>query len=91
MTNAAKDENGVSTLITASKNDGTTVTRIYVAPGTHGLIVNDNTTGSDHGRTTAYRDDNAVPVLMAISSGDGVTPIEVYGDPATGALWVDST
>lgn len=92
MTNAYKDENGVSTLIAASKNDGTTIVRIKASPTTHGLVVDDNTTGSDNGNNggNAARDGNFVPVLLALSSaGDGAI-VEVYGDPSTGALLVDS-
>lgn len=92
MTNAYKDENGVSTLICASKNDGTTIVRIKANPTDHGLIIDDGTTGSDNGNNggNAMRDENMVPVLIAVSSVDGKTPVEVYGDPVTGAILIDS-
>lgn len=90
MSNAYRDDNGVHTIIAASKNDGTTVVRVYADPSTHKLKVNDNVTGTDHGLSYAKRDDNQVPVWIAVSSADGFTPIEVYADPSTGALWVDS-
>lgn len=90
MSTAYRDENGVHTIIAASKNDGTTIVRVLADPSTHKLIVNDNVTGSDHGLSYAKRDVNQVPVWIAVSSADGITPIEVYGDPSTGALWIDS-
>lgn len=93
MTSASKDENGISTLIAASKNDGTTIVRIQANASNHGLTIDDAHTGSDNGNNggNAMRDENAVPVLIATSSADGKTPIEVYGDPVTGAILIDST
>lgn len=87
---AARDENNIPTLIGASSDDGTTPITVYADPDTHGIAVDDNTTGSDNGRAVAYRDDNGVPVLLAVSSDDGVTPIEVYVDPVTHKLLIDS-
>ncbi len=90
--NAYLDENSVPTLIAASNANGTDIVRIKVSDSTHGLIIDDNTTGSDNGNNqgNAMRDQNSRPVLIAVSSVDGFSPVEVYGDPATGALLVDS-
>lgn len=92
MANAYKDENGVSTLIAASKNDGVTPVRVLANATNHGLKIDDNTSGSDNGNNgnNATRDQNNVPVLIAVSSVDGFTPVEVYADPVTGALLIDS-
>lgn len=90
MANASRDGNDVPTLIAASNADGTTIVKIKVNASNHGLVVDDNTTGSDHGVAAAVRDENFVPVLLAVSSDDGVTPVEVYGNPATGELLIDS-
>ena len=89
MTNAIRDDNRVPALIAASQTDGTTIVRVQVNPTNHGLMVDDNTTGADHGRTIAVRDQNRVAVLMATSSGDGTTSIEVYAT-ADGKLLINS-
>ncbi len=91
MAQASRDGNMVPTLLAASNADGTTPVRIKVNATNHGLVVNDDTTGTDHGVANAVRDQNFVPVLLAVSSLDGVTPVEVYGDPATGELLIDSS
>lgn len=100
--NASRDENSVPTLICASKDDGSTIVRIQASDSSHGLMIDDNNTGSDNGNNggNASRDENHVPVLLAVSSRtatingvnyiQGVTPVEVYGDPLTGAILIDS-
>lgn len=102
MTNAYLDENSVPTLIAASKNDGETIVRIQANATSHGLIIEDGSTGTSNGNNNgnAARDENMRPVLLAVSSQtttvngvdyiEGVTPVEVYGDPATGSLLIDS-
>ena len=90
MTNAYRDENNVPTLIAALNTNGVTPTRVLVNAVTHGLKVDDGTTGTNHGRNVAVRDENNVPVLMAVSSVDGKTPVEVYAD-SSGNLLVKST
>lgn len=90
--NAKKDENGVSTLIAASKNDGITIVPIYANPANHGLKVNDASTGTDSGNNlgNAMKDENGTSAMTAISSSDGSSIVEVYGDPATGMIYIDS-
>lgn len=88
MTNASRDENNVPTIIGALETDGTTVVPIKV-DASGGLLVDDSTTGVDHGGDTALRDGNFVPTLIAVSSVDGVTPVVIYTD-AQGKLLVDS-
>lgn len=92
MTTAYRDSNFVPTLIAASKNDGTTIVRVLASPTTHGLIIDDASTGSDNGNNkgSAMKDENMVAVLLAVSRTDGLTPVEIYADPTTGALFVDS-
>ena len=91
MTNASRDNNNVPTLLGASNADGITPIAVQVSSTNHGLVINDGTSGTDHGVTAAVRDENFVPVLLAVSSADGVTPVEVYTDPSTGALLIQST
>lgn len=90
MTDAKRDSNSVPTLLGSSNADGVTPVRIQADGTLHGLLIDDNSTGSDNGRTIAARDGNSVPVIMAISSADGQTPVEVYADPATGKMLVNS-
>ncbi len=89
MANAYRDENSVPTVIGASSADGTTPVRLKINATTHGVQINDASTGTDHGVANAVRDGNNVPVIMAVSSADGFTPVEVYVDP-TGSLLIDS-
>ena len=88
MAEAQRDENNVPTLIAASETNGTTPTVVYVDVS-GGLLVDDSTTGTDHGGEVATRDQNFVPVLLAVSSVDGVTPVEVYAD-TEGKLLINS-
>lgn len=89
MSNAYLDENSVPTLIAGLNTNGTTVVRVLVNPTNHGLKVDDNTTGDDHGPENALRDENNRPTLLATSSADGVTPVVVYAD-SDGNLLIDS-
>lgn len=89
MSTAERDENNVPTLLGGLSTDGVTPTIVKANSSNHGLIIDDNTTGSDHGPVNAPRDSNFVPALMAVSSVDGVTPVVVYAD-SSGALLVDS-
>lgn len=89
MANAAHDENGIPTLIAALNTDGATPIKVKVVAATHGLEIEDNTTGSDNGPADALHDDNRVTTLLAVSSDDGVTPVVVYAD-SDGNLLIDS-
>lgn len=90
MTNAKKDENGVSTLLGVLDSDGETLVRVKVNTGSNNsLKVDDDFTGSDNGPAIAPRDENFVPALIAVSSVDGVTPVVVYAD-SNGHLLIDS-
>lgn len=89
MATAVKDQNRISTLIAASSADGITIIRVNANPTNHGLMIDDDTTGTDHGRNVAVRDSNRVTVLMATSSADGTTPIEAYVT-SDGKLLIDS-
>jgi len=90
MSNAAKDQNGVSTLLGVLDTDGETLVRVKVnVSSNNSLQVDDNTTGSDNGPSISPRDDNFVPALIAVSSVDGVTPVVVYAD-TNGKLLIDS-
>lgn len=90
MANASRDENFVPTLLGTLSTDGLTPIPIKANPTSHRLLINDGTTGIDHGRTVARRDENNIPVLLAVSSADYKTPVEVYAS-AAGVLLVDST
>ncbi len=89
MANASRDENNVPTLIAGLNTDGTTLVRVKADATGHYLLVNDSSTGDDHGPSVAPRDENMVPALIAVSSADGVTPVVVYAD-SDGKLLVDS-
>lgn len=90
MSNAKKDDNGVSTLIGVLNTDGATIIPVQANPTTHRLEVSDGTSGSDNGPTNALKDGNFVSSLIAVSSSDGVTPVVVYTD-ANGHLLVQTT
>ena len=89
MADASRDQNTVSTLLAGLETNGITPVKVQVNASNHGLKVDDGTTGSDHGPTSAPRDGNFVPALMAVSSADGVTPVVVYAD-SSGNLLIDS-
>lgn len=91
MTNAKRDENGVTTKTALSNADGTTILSIQADPTTHGLLVSDGVGGAITTATNAPRDENNVPVMMAVSSVDGVTLVPLAIDSATGKLLVKST
>jgi len=90
MSNAARDENSVHTLIAALDSNGSTIVRVEANPSNHGLAVADGATGTDFGPVNALRDENDVPTLLAVSSADGITPVVVYAD-VDGSLLVQST
>lgn len=60
MTNAYKDENGVSTLIAASTADGKTPVRLYANPTTHRLLVDVATGAGDVSGPASSIDGNVV-------------------------------
>jgi hypothetical protein len=89
--NAGRDENNRPTIIYASKNDGQVIVPAKANPVTHGLLVDDGTTGSDgNNNGNAMLDENGVAVWTALASDGSGQIIELYGDPTTGALLVDS-
>lgn len=90
MTNAKRDENGVTTKLATSNADGTTPLSVQVNPTTHGLVVDDGVGGSDLSGDIASRDENSVPVMIAVSSVDGVTPVPLYIDSVTRKLLTNS-
>lgn len=85
MSNAGKDDNGVSTLIGVLNSDGTTVIPIKVN-SSNSLMVSAGSSGSDKGPSNAKRDENDVPTLIAVSSSDGRTPVVVYADSSGNLL-----
>lgn len=89
MANAPRDNNFVPTLLATLNTDGATLIPVKADATTHGLSVDDASTGSDNGPTVAPRDENFIPALTAVSSADGVTPIVVYAN-SDGKLLVDS-
>ena len=91
MANAKKDSNGRNTM-TALSNVDVNIVQITAEPITHGLGVDDNTTGSDIGNNSgvAQIDENNVSTLTALSSNGDGTIINLYADPLTGKLLIDS-
>jgi len=91
MTNAIRDNNGIPVALATSNADGVTVLPMQVDPTTHGIILDDNTTGTDKSpNSNAKRDQNQVPVMMGVSSVDGVSRVALYIDSATGKLLLNS-
>lgn len=92
MPNAARDENGRTTIICASNSDGITVVQIKAEASTHALHVNDDTVGSDAGDNggSAMLDGNGVAAWTALSSDGSGSIVEVYGEPITGSVLIDS-
>lgn len=88
MAEARRDQNHVTTMLAALATDGVTPTQVKITAA-HALLVDDDTTGTDHGTTNAIRDQNHVTALMAVSADDGVTPVALYST-ASGELLIDS-
>lgn len=88
--NAYRDENSVATIIGASNTDGSTIVRVKADSTSHRLLVQNGTSGSDHGPVNDARDENGVPCLMAVSSSDGQTPVVLYVN-SSGRLLIKST
>lgn len=84
------DDNGIPTLIGTLDTNGRTPVSVKADPITHGLKINDGTTGSSFTATTSQRDANRHTALWAVSSADGITPIYVATD-VNGNLLVKST
>lgn len=87
MTQARKDNNYIPTALGVLDSDGVTPTLLQVNPTTHGLIIDDDTTGSDAGN--GNRDNNGEPVMKAVSSSDGTTIKSLYINSA-GKLLINS-
>ena len=92
MANAAIDENGRQTLTGALNTDGATVVRVKANATTHGLVIDDGITGSDHGNHggNAILDENSRQTLTAVAS-DGSGEIVIVYATSGGALMVDSS
>ncbi len=88
--NAERDGNNVPAIIAVLNTDGTTVTSVEINPATHGLSVDNASTGTDQGPARALRDENFVPTMLAVSDVDGVTPVSLYVD-SSGKLLIDET
>ena len=91
MTEAKRDENGISIILATSDADGVTPIPVRANPTSHTIDMSDGSTGSDLSGDDAVRDHNGVTVMMALSSSDGITPVLLYADAATGAILVKST
>ena len=89
MAVAKKDNNSVNVMIGALNSDGVTPINVKVDSSSHGIRVNDDTTGSDNSAANARRDANQVPVLMGVSSVDGITPEMIYVN-SDGELLINS-
>ncbi len=90
MTNAKRDDNNKPAILAVLNTDGTTVAPVEINPTTHGLSVDNNTTGTDQGPERALRDENFVTTMLAVSDVDGVTPVSLYVD-SNGKLLIDET
>ena len=90
MSNAVRDENNRPAIVAVLNTDGTTVAPVEINPTTHGLSVNNASTGSDNGPSRALRDENFVPTMLAVSDVDGTTPVPLYVD-SNGKLLIDET
>ena len=90
MTDAPRDNNGIPAMLGTSNADGVTVLPLTLDPVTHGVIMNDGTTGSDLSTNTAKRDRNQMPVAMGVSNVDGVTRVPLYINPSTKELLLNS-
>lgn len=92
MTNAKRDENNRPIMIGISNITGNTIESLQASPTTHGLEVDDATTGSNVGNNSgiALVDENGVQVLCAESSAGDGTIIELYVNDSTGRLLINS-
>ncbi len=90
MTNSERDDNNIPAIIAVLNTDGETVSVVEINPATHGLSVDNASTGTDHGPARALRDENFIPTLLAVSDVDGVTPVALYVD-SNGKLLIDET
>lgn len=89
MANAAKDQNFVPTMIAISTADGTTILPIYINASTHGIKIDDASTGSRTGNH-ALKDANGISTLCALSSaGDGAI-VPLYVNNSTNGILIDS-
>lgn len=89
MTNAPHDGNHVPGLIAALNTDGKTVAPITADPSSHGIMVNDGTTGIDHGPPDAIKDENHVSGMLALSSAGDKKLVSLYAT-SDGSLLIDS-
>lgn len=90
MSNALRDENRITTMITALNTDGITLTNVKINSANFALKVDDNTTGTDQSsNVNDLRDENRIVGLWALSSVDGITPVQLYVD-SDGKLLINS-
>ena len=80
MANIPIDSNGRPAIGCASNTDGKTIIAAQADPSTHELLVDDNSTGTDHGNNggQAMIDENGNAVWLAQSSANDGTFVEVY-------------
>ena len=57
---ASKDANSVATIIGVLNSDGKTVIPVEADATSHGIMIDDDVTGSDNGPTVAIKDVNSV-------------------------------
>lgn len=89
MANASRDENRVTSRLGVLNLTGLTIVPITADASSHGLSVDDDTTGSNLGPTNADRDENHVTSLIALSSDDDGVLVPLYAT-SDGALLIDS-
>lgn len=75
---APRDENRIPVIFGVSAVDETTLLCVEADPISHGLCINDGTTGTASGNNRALKDENRINSLLAASSADGITPVAVY-------------
>lgn len=90
MTEAKRDNNGITGILATSNFDGKSVLPLKVDSTDKSLQVTDGSTGSSFSRNDAFRDSNRIQAMIAVSSDDGITPVLVYIDSATSKLLVKS-
>lgn len=85
-----RDNNGIPTALGTLDTDGVTVVSIKVDSTSHGLKIDDNTTGTGFASSSADRDANRATAIWGVSSADGTTPIYIATD-SSGNLLIDSS
>lgn len=78
--NAVIDGSNVSSMIASVSTPLVAPIRIYANPTTHGIWLEDNTTGTNYGLTDVKHDDNGKECLSAVSNSDGTTVVPLYAN-----------